>query len=67
VGRHGIDPAARSLLILIARDPEETLATLAAARSLIVERVGDITLASAIRRNAAGYTLQQGTRAFTPA
>jgi putative transcriptional regulator len=30
-GRHGIDPAARSLLILIARDPEETLATLAAA------------------------------------
>ena len=32
-GRHGIDPAARSLLILIARDPEETLATLAAARA----------------------------------
>jgi putative transcriptional regulator len=32
-GRHGIDPAARSLLILIARDPKETLATLAAART----------------------------------
>ena len=32
-GRHGIDPAARSLLILIARDPEESLATLAAARA----------------------------------
>jgi putative transcriptional regulator len=32
-GRHGIDPAARSLLIPIASDPEETLATLAAARA----------------------------------
>jgi len=32
-GRNGIDPAARSLLILIARDPEGTLATLAAARA----------------------------------
>jgi len=30
-GRNGIDPAARSLLILIARDPDGTLATLAAA------------------------------------
>ena len=32
-GRNGIDPAARSLLILIARDPDGTLATLAAARA----------------------------------
>ena len=32
-GRNGIDPAARSLLILIARDPEGALATLAAARA----------------------------------
>ncbi len=32
-GRNGIDPAARSLLILIARDPEGALATLAAART----------------------------------
>jgi putative transcriptional regulator len=32
-GRNAIDPAARSLLILVARDPESTLAALAAARS----------------------------------
>ena len=32
-GRNGIDPAARTLLILIARDPDGTLATLAAARA----------------------------------
>ena len=32
-GRNGIDPAARSLLILVARDPEGALAALAAARS----------------------------------
>jgi putative transcriptional regulator len=32
-GRNAIDPAARSLLILIARDPEGTLAVLAAARA----------------------------------
>lgn len=32
-GRNAIDPAARSLLILVARDPEGTLAALAAARS----------------------------------
>jgi putative transcriptional regulator len=32
-GRNGIDPTAKSLLILIARDPEGTLATLAAARA----------------------------------
>jgi len=32
-GRNGIDPAARSLLILVARDPEGTLAALAAARA----------------------------------
>jgi putative transcriptional regulator len=32
-GRDRIDPAARSLLILIFRDPEGTLATLAAARA----------------------------------
>lgn len=30
-GRNAIDPAARSLLILVARDPEGTLAALAAA------------------------------------
>ena len=30
--RNAIDPAARSLLILVARDPEGTLAALAAAR-----------------------------------
>ena len=32
-GGNAIDPAAKSLLILIARDPEGTLATLAAARA----------------------------------
>jgi putative transcriptional regulator len=32
-GRNAIDPAARSLLILVARDPEGTLAALAAARA----------------------------------
>jgi hypothetical protein len=32
-GRNAIDPAARSLLMLVARDPEGTLAALAAARS----------------------------------
>jgi putative transcriptional regulator len=32
-GRNAIDPAARSLMILVARDPEGTLAALAAARS----------------------------------
>jgi putative transcriptional regulator len=32
-GRNSIDPTARSLLILIARDPESALATLAAARA----------------------------------
>jgi putative transcriptional regulator len=32
-GRNSIDPAGKSLLILIARDPESTLATLAAARA----------------------------------
>jgi putative transcriptional regulator len=32
-GRHAIDPAAKALLILIARDPEAALATLAAARA----------------------------------
>lgn len=32
-GRNGIDPAAKSLLILIARDPDGTLATLAAVRA----------------------------------
>ena len=32
-GRNAIDPAAKSLLILIARDPEGALATLAAARA----------------------------------
>jgi putative transcriptional regulator len=32
-GRNAIDPAARALLILIARDPEGTLAALVAARA----------------------------------
>jgi putative transcriptional regulator len=32
-GRNAIDPAARSLLLLVARDPKATLAALAAARS----------------------------------
>jgi len=32
-GRNGIDPAGKSLLILLARDPEAALATLAAARA----------------------------------
>jgi putative transcriptional regulator len=32
-GRNSIDPAGKSLLILIARDPESALATLAAARA----------------------------------
>jgi putative transcriptional regulator len=32
-GRNAIDPAAKSLLILIARDPKGALATLAAARA----------------------------------
>lgn len=32
-GRNGIDPAARSLLMLVAQDPEGTLASLKAARS----------------------------------
>ena len=32
-GRNGIDPAASSLLFLIARDPDGTRATLAAARA----------------------------------
>jgi putative transcriptional regulator len=32
-GRNAIDPAARSLLILVARDPEGALAILAAART----------------------------------
>ena len=32
-GRNAIDPAAKSLLILIARDPEGALATLAASRA----------------------------------
>ena len=32
-GRNAIDPAGRSLLILIARDPDATLAALAAARA----------------------------------
>jgi putative transcriptional regulator len=32
-GRNAIDPAARSLLILVARDPEGTLAALKAARA----------------------------------
>jgi putative transcriptional regulator len=32
-GRNAIDPAARSLLILIARDPERMLKTLATARA----------------------------------
>jgi putative transcriptional regulator len=32
-GRNSIDPTAKSLLILIARDPKGTLATLAAARA----------------------------------
>ncbi len=32
-GRNAIDPAARALLILIARDPEGALAALAAARA----------------------------------
>ena len=32
-GRNSIDPAGKSLLILLARDPETALATLAAARA----------------------------------
>jgi putative transcriptional regulator len=32
-GRNSIDPAGKSLLILLARDPEAALATLAAARA----------------------------------
>ncbi len=32
-GRNAIDPAARALLVLVARDPEGTLAALAAARA----------------------------------
>lgn len=32
-GRNALDPAARSLLTLVARDPEGTLTTLAVARS----------------------------------
>ena len=32
-GRNAIDPAARSLLVLVARDPQGTLAALAAARA----------------------------------
>jgi len=32
-GRNAIDPAGRALLILVARDPEGALATLAAARA----------------------------------
>ncbi|MEQ1890814.1 MAG: helix-turn-helix domain-containing protein [Alphaproteobacteria bacterium] len=32
-GRNAIDPAARALLLLVARDPEGTLAVLAAARA----------------------------------
>jgi hypothetical protein len=80
-GRHGIDPAARSLLILIARDtpeePRDTSRSRARADRrdarprMTVESSGPIraesAIASAIRRNAAGYALQQGTRAFTPA
>jgi len=32
-GRNAIDPAARSLLVLVARDPKRTLAALASARA----------------------------------
>lgn len=32
-GRNAVDPAARSLFLLVARDPEGTLAALAAARA----------------------------------